>query len=107
MTALKELQMEQRIMELEAKLGEAAECIYQLTEMMEKQQKQIEELKQTEEVKLPHNVEFTNSVDARKYLTELGYTSISNYIFLNEYKTVRAEMDLLGFNSWEIKFFPV
>ena len=99
--------MEQRIVELEAKLAEAAECIYQLTEMMEKQQKQIEELKQTEEVKLPHNVEFTNSVDARKYLTELGYTSISNYIFLNEYKTVRAEMDLLGFNRWEIKFFPV
>lgn len=107
MTALKELQMEQRIMELEAKLGEAAECIYQLTEMMEKQQKQIEELKQTYEVKLPHNVEFTSSVDARKYLTTLGYISISNYIFLNEYKTVRAEMDLLGFSSWEIKFFRV
>lgn len=103
--------MEQKIVELEAKLGEAAECIYQLTEMLEAQQKQLTEIKeiqtQQEPVELPHNVVIANSVDARKYLTALGYTNVSGYIFLNQDKTIKAEMDLCGYSSWEIKFSRV
>ena len=100
--------MEQRIMELEAKLVEAAECIYQLTEMVEKQQKQIEELHQVHEpVEVPHNIGIENFIDACNYLTALGYSSISKYMFLNENKTVRAEIDLYGYSSWEIKFSRV
>lgn len=101
--------MEQKIKELEAKLEETTECIYQLTEMMEKQQKQIEEflVQQESVVKVPDNVVFSNIIDARKYLVALGYTKISDFIYLNGDKTVRAEMDLFGFSDWEIKFFHV
>lgn len=101
--------MEQKIKELENKLGEAAECIYHLSEMIEGQQKMINELKIYTKVpvEVPHNVVIASSVDARKYLATLGYDSISEYIFLNKEKTVRAEMDLYGYSSWEIKFSRV
>lgn len=108
MTALEKLQMEQKLQELENKLGEAAECIYHLTEMVEKQQKQIEELQYRATTDIPHNTVFESIVEVRKYLAVLGYTNVSEYIFLNDEKTIRANVVLTdNFSDWEIKFSRV
>ena len=109
MTALKELQMEQRIMELEAKVGEAAECIYQLTEMLDAQQKQIDAIQTSPSTELPKDVAFRNICDVKNYMKRIGFEEISDGLYMNAENTIKATVGLCrtNYRYWEIKFSRV
>ena len=101
--------MEQKIKELKNKLGEAAECIYQLSEMLDAQQKQIDAIKTSDSTDLPNNVAFRNICDVRNYLKRLGFEEISDSLYMNGENTIKATVRLSSTNyrDWEIKFSRV
>lgn len=101
--------MEQKVMELESKLAEAAECIYQLSEMLDAQQKQIDAIKTSASADLPNDVVFRNICDVRNYLKRLGFENVSTDLYMNAENTVKATVRLskTNFSDWEIKFSRV
>lgn len=98
--------MEQKINELENKLGEAAECIYQLSKMLDAQQKQIDAIQTSPSAELPKDVAFRNIIDVRNYMKRIGFEEISHYLYMNAENTVKATVRLSSTNyrDWEIKF---
>lgn len=53
---------------------------------------------------LPNNTSFNKLDDATKYLNALGYTKVTDTVYLNDNKTKRADIKKENDNEYKISF---
>lgn len=101
MTALQEIRMEQKVMELEARVAQLEEVVQAMGRLM------VSEEATTQQQEVPHDITIRHHIDAMDYVKSLGYNLVGGGLYLNSDKTVRAEIILNDKFDYDVKFSRV
>ena len=102
MTALKELQMEQKMAELETRVKELEEVVQAMGRLIV-----ADQLTPQPAVNVPNDITVRHRSDAIDYIKGLGYSMISTGLYINPNKTVRAQIVLNDKFEYDVKFSRV
>ena len=105
MTALKELQMEQKMAELETRVKELEEVVQAMGRLIVADQLTPQPAVNVPNV--PNDITVRHRSDAIDYIKGLGYSMISTGLYINPNKTIRAEITLNDKFDYDVKFSRV
>lgn len=87
MTVLEQIKMEQKIVELEARVKELEEVVQAMGRLMVADQPQAVP-------QVPQDITLNCAYDCRGYLESIGYNKLNSFLYLSNDKSVRAQIEL-------------